>query len=163
MVSPFHGCDGLFPIWAQAAPVVAPRTDIVVTIRFPDDSFEKLQGYLGRDSAIMGMHRLLQSATDDVRLQMRGIFSKTDIANACALTLDQIHAILDAPSDCDAATIHIMDKRVSCFKWAEPLVGSEQRQQQQPSELDTMLIEILDKANRVICEANETLAWSKRE
>ena len=158
MVSPFHGYDGLFSVWAHAAPVVAPRADVAVTIRFPGDSFKKLQGYLSRDLAVMAMNRLLQFATEDVRQQMRGVFSKADISNACALTLDQIHSILDAPSDADAAIIHVMDKRVSCFKWNASWVGPEQP----ASELDTALIDSLNKANQIIQQGNDTLAWSKR-
>jgi hypothetical protein len=163
MVSPFHGYDDLTQIWGHAVPVVSPRTDIVVTVRFPGETFKKLQEHLARDSAVLGMSRLLQFSTADVRLQMRGVFSESDIANACSLTLDQVHAILDAPSDCDAAMVHLMDKRIACFKWNESPNGSARSSSASASasELDVAVIDVLDKVNRIVSEAEKTLAWSK--
>ena len=156
MASPFRNFEDLSGIWGHAVAVVDPRVDVVVTVRFPGDAFQSFQDHLRRDSAVGAFNRMLYMATVDVHRQTRGVLSATDVSNACALSIDQIDGMLEAPSDCDAVTLHLVGKRAMCFKWTDAGLVTKGM-----SNVDAAMVSLLDRANRVIERANVVLEQSR--
>lgn len=152
MTSPFSKFEELQSVWARATVVVNPDFDIVVDVRFPPDTFPKLQGYLERDMAIMSVNRLLRRACSGLDVHNRCVFTKGEIDRAATLTLEQIDRIVDADSKSDTIRVRLIAKTAECFVWGAPMV-----RQDGASELETALLDTIKRANRVMSRADAVL------